>query len=340
MGYCWNEEPKQIRPLVTRHTLKETQRLSREKILVADDHAINQQLIVLLLKRLGYGSDVVETGREAVKAVATGSYALVLMDCQMPGMDGFEATGKIREAESENSKELGVRNKEQETDFSDTPDSSLFIPRCSRIPIVALTANAMPGDREKCLTAGMDEYLSKPIRPEELALVLERLLPVHPDDSDTLEHSMALENALPESGLRANPLKDDNVPIPANEASISEGENPQPINLAIFQEWQELGGPEFVTRMAEQFVADVTNCVRAIEQALDQKDSHGLGEAAHGLKGICANVGATQLHHMAIKIEQANREGKRLDGPQTMETLQTAVAHITNFLATVQSPHP
>ena len=140
-----------IRPLVTRHTLKETQRLSREKILVADDHAINQQLIVLLLERLGYGSDVVTTGREAVKAVATGSYALVLMDCQMPEMDGFEATRTIREAESENSKELGVRSKEQETNLSDTSDSSLFTPHCSRIPIVALTANAMPGDREKCL---------------------------------------------------------------------------------------------------------------------------------------------------------------------------------------------
>ena len=338
MGYCWNEEPEQIRPLVTRHTLKEAQRLSREKILVTDDHAINQQLIVLLLERLGYGADVVATGREAVKAVATGSYALVLMDCQMPEMDGFEATRIIREAESENSKELGVRSKEQETNFSDTPDSSLFTPRYSRIPIVALTANAMPGDKEKCLTAGMDEYLSKPIRPEELARVLERLLPVHPEDNHTLELPMAFESAFTESDVNANHMNNDDSPIPANGATNSEDENPSPINLALFQEWQELGGPEFVAKMAEQFVSDVTTCVRAIEQALDQKDSHGLGEAAHGLKGICANVGATPLRHMAIKIEQANREGKTLDGPQTMEMLQTAVVQITNFLATVQSP--
>jgi signal transduction histidine kinase/DNA-binding response OmpR family regulator len=340
MGYCGNEEPELIRPLVTRHTLKETQRLSRGKILVADDHAINQQLIVLLLESLGYGSDVVATGREAVKAVATGSYALVLMDCQMQEMDGFEATRTIREAESENSKELGVRGKEQETNFSDVPDSSLFIPRCSRIPIVALTANAMPGDREKCLAAGMDEYLSKPIRPEELALALERFLQVHPDDNHALEHPMALERDFTESDVSANHMNNDDSPIPANEASNSEDENPSPINRALFQEWQELGGPEFVAKMAEQFVSDVTTCVRTIEEALDQKDSHGLGEAAHGLKGICANVGATQLHHMAIKIEQANREGKTLDGPQTMEMLQTAVVHITNFLAIVQSPDP
>ncbi len=340
MGYCWNEEPEQIRPLVTRHTLKETQRLSREKILVADDHSINQQLIVLLLERLGYRSDAVKTGREAVKAVATGSYALVLMDCQMPEMDGFEATKTIREAESENGKKLGVRSKEQETNFSDPADSSLLIPRCSRIPIVALTANAMPGDREKCLAAGMDEYLSKPIRLPELALALERLIQVYPDDNLTLEPPMTLESDFTESDVSANHRNNDDFPIPANGASNSEDENSSPINRALFQEWQELGGPEFVAKMAEQFVSDVTTCVHAIEQALNQKDSYGLGEAAHGLKGICANVGATQLHHMAIRIERANREGRTLDVPQTMETLQTAVAHIRNFLVTAQSPHP
>jgi HPt (histidine-containing phosphotransfer) domain-containing protein len=134
-------------------------------------------------------------------------------------------------------------------------------------------------------------------------------------------------------------VEEDDPSSTAIEAPSWEDESSQPINRALFQEWQELGGSEFVTRMAEQFVTDVTNCVRAIEQALDQKDSHGLAEAAHGLKGICANVGATQLHHMAISIEQANREGKTLDGPQTMEMLQTAVAHIRTFLATVQSPH-
>jgi signal transduction histidine kinase/DNA-binding response OmpR family regulator/HPt (histidine-containing phosphotransfer) domain-containing protein len=338
MGYCWNEEPEQIRPLVTRHTLKETQRLSRDKILVADDHAINQQLIVLLLERLGYGSDVVTTGREAVKAVATGSYALVLMDCQMPEMDGFEATRMIREAESENSKELGGKNNEQETNLSDTSDSSRDTPHGSRIPIVALTANALPGDRKKCLTAGMDEYISKPIRLEELALALERLLPVHPEDSYTLEPPIALESDFNESNVSANHMNNDDSPISANKASNSEDENPSPMNHALFQEWQEHGGPEFVAKMAEQFVSDVMTCVRAIEQAFDQKDSHGLGEAAHGLKGICANMGATQLHHMAIKIEKASREGKTLDGAQTMEMLQTAVAHVTNFLANVQSP--
>ncbi len=328
MGYCWTEEPKSTRPLVTRHTLKETQRLAREKILVAEDHAINQQLIVLLLERLGYASDVVATGREAVEAVATESYALVLMDCQMPVMDGFEATRKIRETENMTSKELEIKDEEGETNPSNTPDSLLLTSHLSRIPIVALTANAMPGDREKCLAAGMDEYLSKPIRREELALVLEQLLPFNSGKNHMIDSPTDLAKNLTMSGAHEHHSTD------------IEDEQPSPMNLAIFQEWQELGGPEFVLRMTEQFVSDVTNCVHAIEYALDHENSEALAEAAHGLKGICANIGATQLQHLAISIEKANRAGTILDGPQTMVLLKTAVTKITTVLATIQSSHP
>jgi HPt (histidine-containing phosphotransfer) domain-containing protein len=145
---------------------------------------------------------------------------------------------------------------------------------------------------------------------------------------------MAIENNFTTSNVHANHMNNDNSPSPVNQPSTLEGENPPPINRTIFQEWQELGGPEFVARMAEQFVMDVTTCVHAIEHALDHDDNHGIAEAAHGLKGICANIGATQLHRMAITIEQANREGKALDGPQTMEKLQNALTQIQAFLAT------
>ena len=339
MGYCVINEPNQPRPLVTRHTLKETQRLAREKILVADDHAINQQLIVLLLEKLGYGADVVSTGREAIDAVATGSYALVLMDCQMPEMDGFEATKKIREAEAENRKALGERSAEQESEILDSPDALPLTPHVSHLPIVALTANAMPGDREKCLAAGMDDYLSKPIRPEELSLVLERLISVQQEVTQIQGFSIDSDLASPEKGGLDQCMKEDNTSIPENTIYNSEVPNSQPIDRAILQEWQELGGTEFFTKMAKQFVTDATNCVRAIEDALDHHDDEALGEAVHGLKGICANVGATSLQHLALTIEQANRKGTPLDSSQTMQTLQTAMADIRAFLDSVQSHH-
>jgi CheY-like chemotaxis protein len=122
---------------------------SRSLILLAEDNVVNQKLAVRLLEKMGCRCDVVANGAEAVAAVQRIAYALVLMDCQMPEIDGFEATKTIRESE-------------QGTN--------------THIPIVAMTANAMQGDRERCLEAGMDDYVSKPIKPETLRTVLIRWL--------------------------------------------------------------------------------------------------------------------------------------------------------------------
>jgi len=122
----------------------------RGRVLAADDNAVNKKLITRLLEKAGYVADAVENGREAVEAVKRVDYDAVLMDCQMPVMDGFEATSVIRAAESGRSR---------------------------RVPIIALTASAMQSDRERCLAAGMDDYLTKPIKPSELAEVLARWVP-------------------------------------------------------------------------------------------------------------------------------------------------------------------
>ena len=135
--------------IVTRHSLAE-QKKQKQRILLAEDNVINQLVAVKILKNLGYSTDVVANGLEAVNAVKSLPYDLVLMDVQMPELDGLEATCRIRN--------LTGKHKNP------------------KIPIVAMTAHAMKGDREKCLKAGMDDYVSKPINPQELVDVLERNL--------------------------------------------------------------------------------------------------------------------------------------------------------------------
>jgi CheY-like chemotaxis protein len=120
--------------------------VTRGYILIAEDNSVNQRLAARLVERLGFQADVAHDGREALHAVSRFEYSAVLMDCQMPEMDGFEATAEIRRLETPN----------------------------RRTPIIAMTAHAMSGDRERCLNAGMDDYISKPIRPQELAEILER----------------------------------------------------------------------------------------------------------------------------------------------------------------------
>jgi CheY-like chemotaxis protein len=116
-------------------------------VLIAEDNPVNRKLALQQLKKLGYRAQAVTDGREAIDAVAHGDYDLVLMDCQMPDVDGFEATREIRRAETA---------------------------RGGHVPIVAMTANALEGDREACLAAGMDDYLAKPVQLAALRAVVER----------------------------------------------------------------------------------------------------------------------------------------------------------------------
>jgi CheY-like chemotaxis protein len=138
----------QAHPLLTRHTQRERRRSLR--ILLAEDNPINRKLAVRLLQKEGHTVVVADTGRHALEALEGASVDLVILDVQMPEMDGYEAASSIRKAE--------------ETTLQ-------------HMPILAMTANAMKGDREKCLAAGMDGYLSKPIRPDDLRQAIEALVP-------------------------------------------------------------------------------------------------------------------------------------------------------------------
>lgn len=140
--------------LVTRYRLAEQQAQLRPHLLVAEDNIVNQKIIVRMLEKQGYRVDVVGNGREALEAHARNAYALILMDCQMPEMDGYEATAAIRGREASAQ---------------------------GHTPIVAMTANAMQGDRERCLAAGMDDYVSKPIQPQTLITLVSQWAPPMPD---------------------------------------------------------------------------------------------------------------------------------------------------------------
>jgi CheY-like chemotaxis protein len=142
---------------------------AQHRLLLAEDNPVNQRVAVHMLGKLGYAVDVVDNGALAVAAVAGGNYALVLMDCQMPEMDGFAATAAIRRAEA----------------------------RSRHLPIVAMTANAMQGDREQCLAAGMDDYLAKPIDATRLAALLAEWLP-----TDAASDAAGCARAVPDSVCR------------------------------------------------------------------------------------------------------------------------------------------
>ena len=150
-------------------------------ILLAEDNLINQELARAVLEQFGCRVDVVGTGRQAVEALATTAYDVVLMDCMMPDMDGFEATRAIREREA-----LFVKREASDSDTRDASRATNHAARGSRrVPIIAMTANALEGDRERCLAAGMDDYLSKPFKGEDLRQMLARRLFRHPSPQNT-----------------------------------------------------------------------------------------------------------------------------------------------------------
>jgi PAS domain S-box-containing protein len=227
----------------------------RLRILVAEDNPVNQELVLHLLQRRGHSVIISETGREAVAAAEQHKFDLVLMDVQMPELNGLDATRQIREKEKASG---------------------------AHLPIFAMTAHAMDGDRERCLEAGMDGYFAKPIDPRTfLAAIESRALPTE-SVSGSLDPSKS-EGAFDEAAL-----------------------------LARFD-----GNRKLLESLARTFQEDCPKMMARIRKSLQMRDTPGLAEAAHALKGSVGNFGASAAFDSAKRLEITTRQGA-LDGAWEM----------------------
>jgi two-component system sensor histidine kinase/response regulator len=261
--------------IVTRHTLAESNRAARVRILLAEDNTVNQRVASKMLEQLGCLVDVAPDGVQAVKAVETGTYDLVLMDCQMPEMDGFDATRAIRQREGTG----------------------------RRIPILAMTANALAGDRERCLEAGMDGYLSKPVRPDELAAAISEWL--SPADAAAV-HS----DTRPTARIR--------VALPDADAEAS------PIDRGQLAELRTVGGTDgaaFVSELVKAFTSEGRVELLQIRNAVASGDAERLHDGAHRLKGSAMNLGCVALADVAATLEHLGREGTTVGAEAHLERL-------------------
>jgi PAS domain S-box-containing protein len=243
----------------------------RLRILVAEDNLVNQKMALRVLSNLGYQAVVVGNGVETLRALeGPGRFDMVLMDVQMPEMGGLEATAAIRERERETGR---------------------------HIPIVAMTAHAMKGDRERCLDAGMDDYLSKPVRAEELNQAIQRVVPQPPKAAST---------AVPEQAADAD-----------EEAAL----------LARF------GDRKFLRGMVRIFQADSAKTLSRIREAIAQQDAEGLRSAAHALKGSAANFLAKEAVDAAYQVELMGREQKLSGAEAGCRRLEAEIAALSQRLS-------
>ena len=250
-----------------------------KRLLVAEDNVVNQKVSVVMLEKIGYEADVVSNGRKAVDAVAGRRYAAVLMDCHMPDMDGYQATSEIR------------RREEQ----TGSP----------RLPIIAMTAAAMEGEKAKCLAAGMDDYIAKPVQLEELESTIGRWV----------------------NGGRKNEWATDPLPaesVELDRATVVAGEptHIEHIDKSRVAELRRVGnerGQDGFSVLAEIFVKDGPPRLAAVREAVEEGDPAKTAWEAHALKGSAANLGAVELARLCEELERLGENG-RLDGAAELQT--------------------
>lgn len=273
---------------------EESERPLKGTVLLADDNLVNRQVAQAMIESFGCRVDVVTNGREVLEALLRRSYDLVLMDCQMPEMDGLEATRRIREREE---CESGTAYRESQacSDSLNRSGSPCTI-HYSRVPIVALTAHIRESDRADCLAAGMDDVLTKPFQREGLKGILMQWLIKNSDERGITADTGKTRIADP--GLHHAAFGVQHSPL-----------DPQP--LEQLRALRQGTHPGLVHRVIGMYLADSPGLLAAMREALRQGDASALERAAHSLKSSSAALGATGLSHRCKALETMGR-GKDL----------------------------
>jgi PAS domain S-box-containing protein len=266
-------------PIITRQQLQELRGRDKRRILVAEDNAVNRMVACRLLQKMGYRVDIVNDGRQAVAAWKSGRYDLIVMDCQMPELNGYEAAMEIRRLEA------------------DGPDKR-------HIPIIALTAHAMPGAERECKAAGMDAYLSKPIDRARLESYLD----------DLLSHERGAGDA---HTTRQERAEDSSLEVPVDLTGVK--------LLAD-------GDVEFQRQIVRAFAATARASIVEVKAALERGDAKALARAAHAIKGASASIQATAASRAAAALESAARGGDGAGLNELAQGLQHEIGRAVDYL--------
>ncbi|MGE3773959.1 MAG: response regulator, partial [Gammaproteobacteria bacterium] len=266
----------------------------RGRVLVAEDNPVNQELARTLLENIGCRVDVVDNGQAAIDAIVDSPldklhdpFDLILMDVQMPEVDGFEATAAIRAHESQ----VGEK----------------------RLPIIALTASALEGDRERCLAAQMDDYLAKPFTQKQLALVLARWLP--------LSRTPAADPGVAEPPARPT------ARLAQGHAAILDQSA-----IARICALQRDGSPPVLQRVIGIYLDAAPKLIAEVRSAVEKRDAVRLQRAAHSLKSSSANLGAQTLSELCKELENMGRLGKLEGTTHKLDVLEFEFEAVRNAL--------
>ncbi len=245
-------------------------------ILIVEDNKINQKVAVQILDVVGIQADVAENGERALAALAEKKYAIVFMDCQMPVMDGFEATAHIR------------KNEEGK----------------KRTVIIALTANALQGEKEKCLLAGMDDYLAKPVRPNDVYAMIEKWKPG--------TFAQTKQDAAPLSDVADVHIQEEIASLPSVDHNI----------LKQLQKISKSNNPDFVPSLIKIFFESIPQNIILMTGYIQSVDTTPLVELAHATKGMCASLGIMHMFGMAHEVEMRAHAGSVEGCSQVLHRLQ------------------